>query len=227
MVYQVIIGLMTLQIRCFLIQYYRKKLQPDVVQHGIILYFLNYQYINQVLHTTECNIFHRLALEPSTTHYRTRELLVNTADLKEKLYDHCLAYVNSHIETNSTAFENTQDAARSETKTVASEEPETGKERMQREMETIGQRLEEALKERKILQSIDYKKTHTTVEPGALVETSIGVFFISLSADEIEIDGEEYCPTSLASPIGQALEGKKAGETASFRERAIAVNGVC
>lgn len=152
---------------------------------------------------------------------------MNTADLKEKLYHHCLAYVNSHIETNSTAFEYTQDAARTETKTVASEEPETGKERMQREMETIGRRLDEALKQRKLLQSIDYKKTYATVEPGAYVDTSVGAFFISLSADEIEIDGEEYCPISLASPIGQVLEGKKAGDSTSFRGRAITVKEVC
>lgn len=151
---------------------------------------------------------------------------MNTTEIKKKLYDHCLEYVNAHIETNRTAFENTQDAARSETKTVASEEPETGKERLQREMETIGQRLEEAFKQHKLVQSIDYKKTCTTVEPGALVDTSLGAFFISLSADEIEIDDKEYCPISLVSPIGQVLDGRKAGDTVSFRGKSIRIESV-
>ena len=115
---------------------------------------------------------------------------MNASDIKEKLFNHCLEYVNSHIETNRTALEYTQDAARSETKTVASEEPETGKERMQREMETIGQRLDETLRQRKHLQDIDYIRTCSRVEPGALVTTSIGSFFISVSADEIEINGQ-------------------------------------
>ena len=153
-------------------------------------------------------------------------LLVDTSAIKEELYNHCMEYVNTHIETNRIAFEQCQDAARSETKTVASEEPETGKERSQREMETIGQRLEEILAQKKMLRSLDYGKKCSIVEPGALVETSIGAFYISLSADEIEIDGMEYCPVSLASPIGQALSGKASGDNVLFRDNKIKIEHV-
>lgn len=149
------------------------------------------------------------------------------ADIKEKLYNHCCEYLNSHIETNRYAIEEARQSAMSETKTVASEEPETGKERSQREMETLGRRLDEVIEQQEQLQSIDYKKTFTAAEPGALVETTVGIFYISLSADEIEIDGVEYCPVSLASPIGQSIAHKKAGESASFRGKTIKILGVC
>jgi len=151
---------------------------------------------------------------------------MNSADIKEKLYKHCTDYVNFHFETNRNAIEQVQDAALSETKTVASEEPETGKERMQREMETLGRRLDEVGEQQKKLQSLPYQKSFTTVEPGALVETSIGMFYISLSADELEIDGVEYCPVSLESPIGQAIINKKAGESAMFRGTTIKIRSV-
>ena len=146
--------------------------------------------------------------------------------IKEMLFNHCIEYVNMHIETNQKAIEQAQDAASSETRTIASEEPETGKERMQREVETFGRRLEEVLEEREVLQSIPYNQTLSCVEPGALVETSVGTFFISMSADEVEIDGIEYCPISMVSPIGQAIQGKKAGDVASFRGKTITIENV-
>jgi len=148
-------------------------------------------------------------------------------EIKEQLYRHCHAYVERHIETNQKAIAQAQEAARSETKTVASEEPETGKERMQREIESYGRRLEESLAEKSVLDNLDFKKKHSKITAGALVETSLGCFYISLSADEIEIGGEEYCPISLASPIGQALKDKKIGETASFRGRDLAILDIC
>ncbi|MBN1757899.1 MAG: hypothetical protein JW863_06260 [Chitinispirillaceae bacterium] len=134
--------------------------------------------------------------------------------------------MNTHIKTNRYAYEQAQEAALSETKTVASEEPETGKERMQREMETIGQRLEEIIEQRTMLQSLEYRKNFTRVEPGALVETSVGTFFISMSADELEIDGIEYCPVSMASPIGMAISNKKAGERVTFRDKKIEIENI-
>ena len=155
-----------------------------------------------------------------------KESTVNTDAIKETLFKHCLDYVNAHIETNRNAFEQAQESALSETKTVASEEPETGKERSQREMETIGQRLEEITGQREILQSLEYRKKFTCVEPGALVATTVGAFFIAMSADEVEIDGVEYCPISLTSPIGMALRNKKAGESVLFREKKIKIENI-
>jgi anion-transporting ArsA/GET3 family ATPase len=149
------------------------------------------------------------------------------SDIKTKLFNHCTEYVNFHIETNRRAIEQAQDAAASETQTVASEEPETGKERSQREMESLGRRLEEVFKQQTLLQAINYKKSFSCVEPGALVETSIGNFFISLSADEIEIDGVEYCPVSLESPIGEAIKNARAGESVSFRGKKVRIEHIC
>lgn len=152
---------------------------------------------------------------------------MTSSNIKASLFKHCTDYINFHIETNRNAIEQAQDAALSETKTVASEEPETGKERIQREMETLGRRLGEVLKQQTLLQTIQFQKTFSCAELGALVETSIGIFFISLSADEIEIDGVEYCPVSIESPIGEALKGAKAGENVFFRGKSITVKQVC
>ncbi len=143
--------------------------------------------------------------------------------LKTQLFKHCFNDIDTRIKTVESAIADAQDAARSETKSVASEEPETGKERMQREVETLGRRLDELEAQHTILSNINYKKAHTHVEPGALVETSMGTFFISMSADEIDIEGESYCPISMSSPIGQVLKDKQAGEKVSFRGKVLEI----
>lgn len=148
---------------------------------------------------------------------------MNKNEIKAQLFNHCLHDIDTRIKTIENAINDAQEAASSETKSVASEEPETGKERMQREVETFGRRLEESIAQQVLLRNIDYKKTHTYVEPGSLVETSMGIFFIAMSADEIEIDGECYCPISLNSPIGQAIKEKQAGEKVSFRGKVLEI----
>ncbi len=152
---------------------------------------------------------------------------MNKTEIKELLFNHCMNDVDTRIKTIEKAIDEAQDAARSETKSVASEEPETGKERMQREIETLGRRLEESVTQHTILRNINYKKVCTITEPGALVETSIGVFFIAMSADEIDIEGESYTPISLSSPIGLVLKDRKAGEKVSFRGKSIKIFSIC
>jgi len=144
-------------------------------------------------------------------------------EIKTQLFDHCLNSIETRIITIENAINDAQDAARSETKSVASEEPETGKERMQREVETLGRRLEESVAQQTLLSNINYKKTHTFAEPGALVETSMGAFFLAMSADEIDIDGVSYCPISMSSPIGQVLKDKQAGEKVAFRGKNVEI----
>lgn len=144
-------------------------------------------------------------------------------EIKLRLYKHCVDYVESHIEINSSAVADAQDAANEEDKNSAGDKYETSRAMKQRETETFGHRLKDALEQQKILQSIDITKEYSQVQPGALVATSVGTFFIAISADEIEIDGEEYCIISPESPIGLAMANSKVGSTFSFRGKLVKI----
>lgn len=78
-----------------------------------------------------------------------------------------------------------------------------------------------------MLKNINYNKTYVSAQPGALVETFMGAFFLAMGADEIDIDGVSYCPISMSSPIGQVLKDKKGGEKVSFRGKVLEVYSIC
>lgn len=147
--------------------------------------------------------------------------------IKQQLYSHCLSYVNHHIDINSQAVAEAQEAVMEETKNTAGDRYETERAMKQRQTELFGKRIDEAIKQREILEMINPLKTHDTAETGALVTTSSGLFFIAISTDEVTIDEEEYCIISAESPIGMAMAGKKKGDTFFFREKRIQISDVC
>lgn len=150
-------------------------------------------------------------------------IILMKKQIKLELYKHCLEYVRKHIEIYNKAISNAQEAVNSEDKNSAGDKYETDRAMMQRETETLGRRLAEAQKLHQTLQTIDLSSNFKIVKPGALVYTSIGIFFIAISVDEIKIDNEEYCIISPESPIGQAMANCAAGSTFSFRGKSIKI----
>jgi transcription elongation GreA/GreB family factor len=144
-------------------------------------------------------------------------------EIKLKLYKQCLDYVKNHIEINIEAVSQAQEAVNSEDKNSAGDKYETGRAMMQRETESFSRRLNEAMLQHQLLQSIDLSGEYKVVKPGALVYTTIGIFFIAISVDEIQIDDEEYCIVSAESPISQAMANCSAGSSFSFRGKSVKI----
>lgn len=147
----------------------------------------------------------------------------NKLNIKFQLYKHCVGYVRDHIEINRHAISEAQQAAQMETKNTAGDRYETELAMKQRETELFGKRLESALQQEQVLTSIDASKEYNSVQPGALVITSIGSFFIAVGADEITMDGEEYSLISIDSPICREMVNKRAGDSFLFRGKTIRI----
>jgi hypothetical protein len=147
----------------------------------------------------------------------------DTTVLKRKLYAHCEAFVNEKIERMRQAMDEAQQAANEETKSSAGDKFETGRAMMQLEKEKYAGQLAEALELKSALSRIDVEKTYTTVQPGCIVETNRGLYFIAISAGKITVDGKVYFSISLASPIGALLHNLEAGAEVDFRERKIRI----
>jgi len=142
------------------------------------------------------------------------------SDLKQKLYNSCLTYVEERISISRTAIEEAQAAANSETKSTAGDKHDTTRAMMQLEVEKNAKQLSEAKKLKQALAQIDPVKSCSQVEAGAAVETSNGNFYISISAGKIN---DDYFAISPVSPVGIALKGLKVGSSVSFNEKMIEV----
>ncbi len=140
------------------------------------------------------------------------------AQLKEALYTHCQTYVDTRIATARQAMEAAQEAANSESKSSAGDKYETGRAMAQLERDRHATLLADAVKQQQELSQIDAQKTYVTAQPGSVVLTSQGNYFIAISAGKIRVDGVDYFAVSPASPIAVALKNKAAGQSVAFNK---------
>ncbi|GAB3728248.1 hypothetical protein GCM10028816_22980 [Spirosoma lituiforme] len=130
----------------------------------------------------------------------------------------CQTYVQKRIDTARQAMEAAQEAANSESKSSAGDKYETGRAMAQLERDRHAQLLAEAQKIARELKQLNIDKTYETVQPGSLASTNRGVFFISIGAGKLTIDGVDYFAVSAASPIASALVGRKTNDTVTFNK---------
>ena len=67
-----------------------------------------------------------------------------------------------------------------------------------------------------VLKSINPDQVNNKVEPGAVVVTNKRTFFIAVSVEKIEIDGQEIFGISTKAPIYSAMADLKKGDEFKF-----------
>jgi transcription elongation GreA/GreB family factor len=136
--------------------------------------------------------------------------------LKTKLYNLCLAYVEQRLRNIQTAIDAASESGNDETKSSAGDKHETGRAMMQLEQEKNTKQLEETLILKKQLHKINPNQQALTINPGSIVITTKGNFYISISAGKIKVDNTEYIAVSAQSPIGMRLMGLSANQELNF-----------
>jgi hypothetical protein len=140
-------------------------------------------------------------------------------DFKTKIYQRCMEFVLQRIETADTALKQAQEASNDVTKSSAGDKFETTREMMQQDIARNKNLLFDGQQNLQLLSSLeDAPAAVDTVRNGSLVYTSKGIFYISISAGQLKIEDQLVFAISAASPIGQLLIGKKAGESFSFNQ---------
>ncbi|EAY27801.1 hypothetical protein [Microscilla marina] len=146
--------------------------------------------------------------------------MINT---KIQLYAQCEKYASQKISQAQAAISAAQQAANEETKSSAGDKYETGRAMMQLEKEKHATQVNEGLKLKKVLAQINPKVQLSTVQLGSLVMTPQANYYIAISVGKLTLEDKTYFTISLASPIGQALKGLKAGEEIFFRQQKIKI----
>lgn len=139
--------------------------------------------------------------------------------LKQHLYDLCLHDVTARITSVQNAIQSAQSDAGEETKSSAGDKYETGRAMMHLEIEKLSTQLNDALKSKKILEQLDPDKETHKVQPGSIILTTNGNFFMAISAGPFKAEGKDFFCISPGSPIGSILLGKEAGERFQFRNK--------
>ncbi|GAB3018795.1 hypothetical protein GCM10027185_14700 [Spirosoma pulveris] len=123
-------------------------------------------------------------------------------------------------------MEAAQEAANSESKSSAGDKYETGRAMAQLERDRHAQLLAEAVKIEQELKQLAIEKNYEKVQPGSVAVTNRGLFFISIGAGKMTLDGADYFAVSAASPIGALLAGHRAGDSVTFNKMVYQIQEV-
>ena len=136
----------------------------------------------------------------------------------------CHAFIEQRIAAARTAMQAAQESSSSETKSSAGDKYETGREMANAERDRNAAHMQQAQQLQAELARINPETACDTVRPGALVHTSLGVFYVSISAGKLE--GHDVFAVSAAAPVAVALKGLRAGQEAVFNGKAVRVLAV-
>jgi transcription elongation GreA/GreB family factor len=142
---------------------------------------------------------------------------------KHKLYQHCVNFLDERISVAREAIREAQASANDETKSSAGDKYETGRAMMQLEIEKNTVQLQEARKQREILENIAIDHVTQTIQLGSFVITESETFFLAISIGLQVIDGKRYAIISPATPIGKSLVGLKVGDKFIFAGKQLTI----
>jgi len=147
------------------------------------------------------------------------------SEIKQKLYNACLAYVQNSIDAAQQGINEARQAAKDDTKSSAGDKYETGREMAQQESNRNMAQLHAANKLKVQLNLVPVSASQV-VENGSVVITNAGSFYIAVSAGSLIVDGQSYFAISLTSPVGQKMKGLKPGDGFSLNGKNYTIKQV-
>jgi hypothetical protein len=136
--------------------------------------------------------------------------------LKVTLHNHCLALLDTRIKAAELSIADTQQSARSDTKSSAGDKHETGRAMAQLEVEKQQVSLGNLLAMEEVLARIDPTVRQERVREGALVRTDRGLYYIAVGLGRVLVDGQEVMVMSPQAPLAEALQRTPVGGTVRF-----------
>ena len=147
--------------------------------------------------------------------------------MKSQLLEKIKLLIEGRMNTSWEAMEAAKNSANEEGKSSAGDKYETARAMGQLDREMNGRMYEQAQQERSLLDKIDTEIVFSKVAFGALVETSMGEFFVGVGVGIVNFEGKNIMAISPQSPIGQVIIGKTAGESFDFRGKMQQIISIC
>lgn len=146
--------------------------------------------------------------------------------IRWKAYESCRQYTADALKRVKDAMKDAQEAANEESKSSSGDKYETGHAMMMLEKEKFSGQHAQLVQMQRVIDQIEPDRKNIKGRLGALMVTSGGWYYLAISAGKIDVDGTSIFAVSLASPIGQLLENKAAGEEVMFNGKKLTIQEV-
>ncbi|HYG20295.1 MAG TPA: hypothetical protein VD816_15260 [Ohtaekwangia sp.] len=140
-------------------------------------------------------------------------------DFKQRIHRLCLEIIAQKIHRLQEEIRSVEESSQEDTKSSAGDKYETARAMAHLEVEKLAGQLNEAIRAQRILNTFDPAQKNTMIQPGSVVTTTKGIFYISVPAGKLSVDGNDFFALSPESPMGQALLGKSQGDRFRMRDQ--------
>ena len=135
---------------------------------------------------------------------------------KKALIEYMKELLDERMQVAWKAMEAAQDSANDQSKSSAGDKYETARSMGQLDRNMHARQYEQVRQERVVLEKIGESESLTRGAVGALLETSAGWFFISVSLGAVKFNDQTVLAVSSSSPVGISFLGKEAGGQFQF-----------
>ncbi|WP_372775905.1 hypothetical protein [Mangrovibacterium sp.] len=146
--------------------------------------------------------------------------------IKARLLEKLNQLLDERIIATEQSIQSAKESRDNDTKSSAGDKYETGREMIQQEMDKQSAQLAKNRALKNDLARINPANVFTQAGFGSVVICNSGCYFLSIPFGKIELAGSNYFCLSLASPIGQLLLGKKAGDVLDFNGQKVELKEV-
>lgn len=146
--------------------------------------------------------------------------------IKQALYEACRQHIEQRIEGIRQRLSALVESKSNETKSSVGDKYETGRAMLQIEEQNSHIQLAQALEVKQRLVSIKPDKNCEQVEPGSLVITNKGNYFVAIGIGKVVLESGRYFCISMDSPIGTQLRGKRKEDEITFNGNKIVIQEV-
>ncbi len=145
---------------------------------------------------------------------------------KSALLEHIRSILDEKVSAAQEEIESTRGSFASDTKSSAGDKHEVGRAMVQQELDKLEEQRARLIVLQQELARVPLDRTFHQVAFGSLVETEQDSYFEAVGLGRIAFEGGSCSAISLASPIGQALSGKRVGDQLVFHGRTITVRRI-
>ena len=137
---------------------------------------------------------------------------------KARIHEYCIELLNDKITGIHQLIADARAASNDDTKSSMGDKYETTREMMQIEIDKLQYQLADAQNQLLGLKVLDASRKCEKAEPGALVSTDKGVFYIAVGLGKVVVGNESVMVISPASPIGKIMLGNTAGSSFTLNQ---------
>lgn len=145
---------------------------------------------------------------------------------KHKILSECLRLQKAIVENAKKAMNEAQESANEGDDNTEEKLYNSYREEMHNKRDMFARQYELAIDDLNTLNQIVTSKEYRQAEFGSVVETDGGTYFISISLGQIKVEGKSIFAVSALAPIYKSFDGKKKGDTYSFRDKSFKIKEI-